>query len=242
MVEEAIKLLAEIDGVLQLGEGVARVNEAQDIETKTLNFLQNSLDFNSLLGRKYDKWRRQGYWKHQSMDGFALRSHLVPLENLRGFLTDYLDEKDIKPSPTQKYVGTGKPFTGRSVLRDILSRAKKKIDIQDNYLDHEIFAILQPYFEANASLKARLLTSDKVKPGFMTDFPLFLKQYGRVEAKINDKAHIRFIILDGTEVYSTGSSIKDIGKKGDAVLKIESDEAKKAIEDFETWWNGGSDI
>lgn len=244
MEEEAIKLLAEIDKILQLGEkGLARVSEANEVEKKLKDFMQTHLDFDSELGREYEKWSKTGTWYQDVVsNGFANRSHLAPVQTLRSFLTRLLDTSDIKIPPTQQYVRTGEVFTGRRVLRDILSLAKTRIDIQDNYLDQEIFAILQPYFENNPNLSARLLTSDKFKPGFMTDFPLFLKQYGRVEAKTNNQAHIRTIILDGSDVYSTGSSIKDIGNKGDAILKIKGDEAKKAIEDFETWWSSGQEI
>lgn len=240
--EEALKLLEEIDRVLQLGEGVARVNEAAEVETKALSFLQESLDFDSLLGRRYDKWRKQGYWKNESRDGYALRSHLAPLGILRQFLTDYLEEKDVKAPLKQEFVGTGKVYSGRSALREILSHAKTKIDIQDNYLDPEIFAILEPYFENNANLEARLLT-EKVRNAFKSDFALFQKQFGRISAKAHDNAHGRFIILDGNEVFSVGHSLKDIGKKADVISKIEVEATRQeAVKNFENWWNDGKEV
>ncbi len=239
--EEALKILAEIDKILQLGQkGLARVNETDDVEKRAKEFLQNNLDFDSELGRRYEKWNSATWWKDIPRDGFATTSHLAPLGNLRQFLTDFLDERDIKPLSNQQYVRTGEVFAGRRILRDILSRAKEKIDIQDNYLDLEIFAILEPYFQNNANLGVRLLTGDNVSSAFKSDFALFSKQFGRVNAKTHDQAHGRFIILDSNEVFSVGHSLKDVGKKADVISKVEADEAKrKAIEDFETWWNGG---
>ncbi len=244
MEEEAIKLLAEIDKVLQLGEkGLARVSEANGAEKKLKDFMQTHLDFDSELGREYEKWSKTGTWYQDVVsNGFANRSHLAPVQTLRGFLTKLLDASDIKTPPTQQYVRTGEVFSGRRVLRDILSRAKSKIDIQDNYLDPEVFAILEPYFQNNANIEARLLTN-QASNAFKSDLALFSKQFGRVAAKTHNQAHIRLIILDGDEVFGVGHSLKDIGKKADAVSKIEDEVAKKkAIEDFENWWGAGSDI
>lgn len=242
--EESLNLLKEIDNVLSLGEkGLARVNETDDVENKAKNFLKINLDLNSELGREYDKWGKGTWWKTMSRDGYANDTHLAPLKGLRGFLTRFLDISDVGVSPSQQYIKTNEVYSGRRALRMILSKAKNKIDIQDNYLDHEVFFILEPYFQSNTNLNARLLTSDKVKNSFLSDYPLFFNQFGRVEAKTYDQAHGRLIILDNTEVYSVGHSLKDIGNKADVISKIETEEARKqAISDFESWWTNGKEI
>ena len=242
--EETLNLLAEIDKVLDLGQkGLARVDEANGIEKKANDFLKNNLDFDAELGREYDKWSRATRWQDVSRDGYANRSHLAPLQPLRDFITRFLDASDIKTHPAQQYIRTGEVFVGRRALRDILSQAKTKIYIQDNYLDQEVFALIQPYFENNTDLEARLLTTDKISTAFKSDLNMFTKQFGRIAAKTHNQAHGRFIILDDSDVYSVGHSLKDVGKKADAILKIENNEAKKkSIEDFENWWSGGQKI
>ncbi len=242
--EESLNLLKEIDNVLSLGEkGLARVNETNEVEIKAKNFLKTNLDLNSELGREYDKWGKGTWWKTMSRDGYTNDTHLAPLKGLREFLTRFLDVSDVGISPSQQYIKTNEVYSGRKALRDILSRVKNAIDIQDNYLDHEVFFILEPYFQNNANLKARLLTSDKFKNSFLSDFSLFSSQFGRVEAKTHDQAHGRLIVLDNTEVYSVGHSLKDIGKKADVISKIETEEARKqAISDFDSWWTNGKEI
>ncbi len=243
MKEEAIKLLAKTDETLLLGKkGLARVTETNEVEKELKTFLNANLDFDSELGREYEKWSKTTIWKTIPGDGFANQSYISPIIMLRDFLTRFLDVSDIQAPPTQQYVKTGEVYTGRKVLRDILSRAKNKIDVQDNYLDQEIFAILQPYFENNANIEVRLLTN-QANNAFKSDFDVFSKQYGRAKAKYNNQAHIRLIILDSNEVFSIGHSLKDVGKKADAVSKIEDDDArKKAIDDFESWWKNGTQI
>lgn len=242
--KEALNLLKEIDNVLTLGEkGLVRVNEAKDIEKRTKEFLKNNLDSDSELGREYEKWSKSTLWKTVSRDGFANDSHLAPLKRLREFLTKLLDTSDIEASASQQYVKTGEVYSGRRALRNILSKAKNKIDIQDNYLDHEVFVVLEPYMQNNTNLNVRLLTGDKIKASFKSDFSLFFSQFGRVEAKTHNQAHGRFIILDDDEVFSIGHSLKDIGKKADVISKIETENARKrAINDFENWWKNGKKV
>jgi hypothetical protein len=242
--DDTLKLLAEIDKVISLGQkGLARVNEANDVAKKAEDFLKNNLNIDDEFGREFDKWSKVSRWQDMSRDGYANRSHLAPLQPLRDFLTRFLDTSDVKTILAQQYVRTGEVFTGRRAIRDILSQAKSKIDIQDNYLDSEVFAILEPYFENNANLQSRLLTGTRVNNAFQSDLTVFAKQFGRISAKAHDQAHGRFIILDGEDVYSVGHSLKDLGKKADVISKIGSEEAlKKAIEDFENWWRAGQEI
>lgn len=242
--EDALNIIQEIDKVLALGEkGLARESEARDVEIRAKNFLENTLDLDSELGREYDKWHRSPIWKTPSHDGFANNSYLSPLSSLRNFITKLLDESDVDVPVDQQYIGTGKVFTGRKALREILKNAKVNVDIQDNYIDQEIFAILEPYLENNSSLQVRILTSDKAKPSFLSDFEAFKNQFGRTAAKIHDQSHGRFVILDGSDVFSVGHSLKDIGKKADVISKITDDAARTdTIKDFEKWWADGLEI
>ena len=47
------------------------------------------------------------------------------------------------------------------------------------------------------------------------------KEYSNIEIISTDIFHDRFIIIDNKELYNIGSSLKDIGKKGSSVNKIE---------------------
>lgn len=46
-------------------------------------------------------------------------------------------------------------------------------------------------------------------------------QYPAIYTKLFNDAHDRFIIIDNTEVYHIGASLKDLGKKWFAFTKIE---------------------
>lgn len=232
----AFEILTDIDRVLSLGH-LARTDETDKAENMGRVFLATALDKNSILGRSFDIWNHQPAWKLMSTNGYATKSHLEPLDGLRGWITKYLDELDSEPSPNQHYVKTGEVYTGRKVIRSIVEQAQSSIDIQDNYLDHTILSLLEPLVISNSSVVVRLLT-DRVSGTLLSDLPLFLQQYNvNVELKKHKAAHGRFIFIDKSVVYSTGSSLKDHGKKGDIITKVEIEaEKNKLIADFENWW------
>jgi len=60
---------------------------------------------------------------------------------------------------------------------------------------------------------------------FKLDLERFNKQYEPIEVKEFEKAHDRFLILDETEVYHIGASLKDLGKKWFAFSKLNIDPA-----------------
>lgn len=73
--------------------------------------------------------------------------------------------------------------------------------------------------EANSVSKDFLLTASdgkKYKTRFNT-------QYEPIEVKEFAKSHGRFLIIDQTEVYHIGASLKDLGKKWFAFSKLNID-------------------
>ena len=47
------------------------------------------------------------------------------------------------------------------------------------------------------------------------------EQYGDFEIKSFNKSHDRFLIIDETEIYHLGASLKDLGKKWFAFSKLD---------------------
>lgn len=46
-------------------------------------------------------------------------------------------------------------------------------------------------------------------------------QYGNIELKLFDKSHDRFLIIDGSDIYHLGASLKDLGKRWFAFSKMD---------------------
>ncbi|HEY5593288.1 MAG TPA: hypothetical protein VIK55_20010 [Paludibacter sp.] len=47
------------------------------------------------------------------------------------------------------------------------------------------------------------------------------EQYGNFEIQEFNKSHDRFLIIDGSEVFHLGASLKDLGKKWFAFSKLD---------------------
>jgi len=48
-------------------------------------------------------------------------------------------------------------------------------------------------------------------------------QYSPIDVEVFKKAHDRFLIIDHTEIYHIGASLKDLGKKWFAFSKLNID-------------------
>ena len=53
------------------------------------------------------------------------------------------------------------------------------------------------------------------------DLQRYNSQYPSIEVEIFSDAHDRFLIIDGTELYHIGASLKDLGKKWFAFSRMD---------------------
>ena len=106
----------------------------------------------------------------------------------------------------------GQIYDAYSLLIDILSKAKKEIIIIDNYAGKELLDIIK-----DISIDIKIVSSN-------IDSTLKKKyesQYSNVTFINNNTFHDRFIIIDRKELYNSGASFKDLGKKCFSLNKIE---------------------
>ena len=61
------------------------------------------------------------------------------------------------------------------------------------------------------------------------DITKFNAQYPKLSVKTTTDFHDRFLILDKSEVYHIGASIKDAGKKSFGITKIEDKDLVKSL-------------
>ena len=109
----------------------------------------------------------------------------------------------------------GQIYDAYSLLMDILSKAKNEIIIIDNYAGKELLDIIK-----DISIDIKIVSSS-------IDSTLKKKyesQYSNVTFINNNTFHDRFIIIDRKELYNSGASFKDLGKKCFSLNKIEDKE------------------
>ena len=125
-------------------------------------------------------------------------------------------EENIK----QKIFFEGQIYDAYSLIIDIIKKANRKITIIDNYIDDSILKMLA---KKNKNVEVTILTS--IKSDIQNiDIQKFNKEYPTLKVAKTDKFHDRFVLLDNTEMYHLGASIKDLGKKCFAISKVENEE------------------
>ncbi len=111
----------------------------------------------------------------------------------------------------------GQIYDAFSFIVGLVKKAKKEIILIDNYVDVNTLNIL---CKKNNGVDVVITTAGK---GSLStkDITKFNAQYPKLSVKTNTDFHDRFLIVDKTEVYHIGASIKDAGKKSFGITRIE---------------------
>ena len=125
-----------------------------------------------------------------------------------------LEDKTQKPNEGIFY--DGQIYDAYAFINDLLKSAKKEVTLIDNYIDDTVFTLFSKY--PNLTFKIYTQTISKQ---LELDYQKYKAQYQNIELKEFKKAHDRFLIIDSTEIYHIGASLKDLGKKWFAFSKFE---------------------
>ena len=130
-------------------------------------------------------------------------------------------EENIK----QEIFFKGQIWDSYELIIDIVKSAKAKILIIDNYIDDSILKMLQ---KKNKNVEVTILTSQNSTINKL-DVKKFNEQYPILKIAITSKFHDRFIVIDNTDLYHCGASLKDLGRKCFAISKIDDVEYVEKI-------------
>ena len=133
---------------------------------------------------------------------------LINHENRILKLEESLDKLSSKQA---SIIYDGKIYDAYSILVDILNKAREEIIIIDNYANKELLDILRN-INKNIIILSKNLDSILIKK--------YNNQYDNISFISNNPFHDRYIILDKKDVYVSGMSLKDIGKKYSYIYKI----------------------
>lgn len=139
-------------------------------------------------------------------------------EKIFKYISDHEEE-------TQKIFYEGQIFDAFSLLTDIVSHARKEIVLIDGYIDIITLNVLSKK-NAGVAVFAYTLPNAKITA---KDIANFNAQYPTLTVKKTAAFHDRFLIIDGTEGYHIGASLKDAGKKCFGINRIEGTGVIKAI-------------
>ena len=192
----------------------------------------------SIRGTKFRKWATK-ILKDHLLRGYTLNNSFYQIEEKIDRRLSKQDEKIealegkvdvfVKTSipPKQGVFYEGEVFDADVFVTKYIVAAKKTIVLIDNYVN---MTTLEMLAKKEKGVQLKIITSKKGNNLAKSDIQRFQEQYGNLEIVENEAFHDRFIIIDDKELYVSGASLKDLGKKCFAFNKIDSNEIPKLKE------------
>ena len=181
---------------------------------------------NSPKAIKFRRWATN-VLKHYIQNGYVINSEKITHERFKELESDIsllksqvaniskgLENSTIQPKRGIFY--DGQMYDAYAFVNNLLKSAKSEIVLIDNYIDETVFTLFSKY----PNVKIKIYTGN-ISKQLRLDFQKYKAQYKNIELQEFKKAHDRFLILDSTELYHIGASLKDLGKKWFAFSKFE---------------------
>ena len=130
--------------------------------------------------------------------------------------------------PNQGVFFEGQVFDAYELASKIIRSAKISIVLIDNYIDETTLTHLSKKAKA---VKVLLLTKT-MSNQLNLDVKKANEQYGNFEIRVFTSSHDRFIIIDNSDVYHLGASLKDLGKKWFAFSKMDKSSVSSIIKEI----------
>jgi hypothetical protein len=117
--------------------------------------------------------------------------------------------------PVEGIFFDGQIFDAYEFICRLIKKAKNCVVLIDNYIDETVLAMLD---KRGKGVQAIVYTR-QINTQLRLDIERHNLQYPSIEVRILSRSHDRFLLVDD-EVYHIGASLKDLGKKWVAVMKM----------------------
>lgn len=171
----------------------------------------------SIRGTQFRQWAN-GVLKEYLLKGYSVNRRLTELEHTvaeHSRKIDFFVRTSLPPVEGIFY--DGQLFDAYKFATDLIRSARKSLLLIDNYVDESVLLMLS---KRNADVTADIYTQ-AVSHQLQLDLQKHNSQYPPIELHTYKKCHDRFLIIDGTDIYHIGVSLKDLGKKMFAFSKLE---------------------
>ena len=118
----------------------------------------------------------------------------------------------------------GQIYDAYELVSRLAKSARKRIILIDNYIDESVLTLLD---KRGDGVSAEIYTR---QPGaqLQLDIRRHDSQYAPIPVHVLTRSHDRFLLLDD-EVYHIGASLKDLGKRWFAIMKMQETGAEDII-------------
>lgn len=181
----------------------------------------------SQRGTQFRQWANK-VLKEYLLKGYSINQRINQLENkIDSRLTDHDRQLEELTNKVDFFVRTSLPpvegiffdgqiFDAYKFASELIKSAKRSLVLIDNYVDESVLLMLS---KRQPGVTATVYTQ-RITPQLQLDLDKFNGQYPPVDVRTCKLSHDRFLIIDDTEVYHIGASLKDLGKKWFAFSKL----------------------
>lgn len=178
---------------------------------------------NSRNATLFRRWAN-GVLKDYLLKGYSVNQRLndmgKELAQIKSTLSEHSEKIDffVRTSlpPVEGIFFDGQIFDAYKFAADLVKSAKTSLLLIDNYVNESTLFMMS---KRNPGVSATVFTQ-RITPQLQLDLDRFNDQYPPVNLRTYRNCHDRFLIVDDTEVYHIGASLKDLGKKMFAFSKL----------------------
>lgn len=172
---------------------------------------------NSKNATLFRKWANS-VLKDYLLKGYSINKRLSELERTVAQHTEKIDffVRTALP-PVEGIFYNSQIFDAYKFATDLVKSARRSIVLIDNYVDETVLLMLS---KRSVGVSATIYTQ-RITQQLQLDLDRHNSQYPPIDIRTYRDSHDRFLIVDETDVYHIGASLKDLGKKMFAFSKLD---------------------
>ena len=162
-------------------------------------------------------------WANKVLKDYLLKGYSINrrLSELEQTVSEHSKKIDffVRTSlpPVEGIFFDGQIFDAYKFASDLIKSARQSLVLIDNYVDESVLLMLS---KRQPGVTATIYTQ-RITSQLRLDLDRHNGQYPPVDVRTCKFSHDRFLIVDETDVYHIGASLKDLGKKMFAFSKLD---------------------
>lgn len=223
-------LREELQGLATVAKFAIVQNEGGRQVTRMIDFynldmiLSVGYRVKSSQGILFRQWANK-VLKEYLLKGYSINQRFERLEQ-RVSRTEEKIDFFVRTSlpPVEGVFFDGQIYDAYELASRLVKSARKRIILIDNYIDETVLTLLDKRADGVTAEIYTRQTSQQLQ----LDIQRHDSQYAPIPVHILTRSHDRFLLLDD-DVYHIGASLKDLGKRWFAIMKMQETKAEEII-------------
>lgn len=223
-------LREELQGLATVAKFAIVQNEGGRQVTRMIDFynldmiLSVGYRVKSSQGVLFRQWANK-VLKEYLLKGYSINQRFERLEQ-RVSRTEEKIDFFVRTSlpPVEGVFFDGQIYDAYELASRLVKSARKRIILIDNYIDETVLTLL----DKRADGVTTEIYTQQISQQLQLDIQRHDSQYAPIPVHLLTRSHDRFLLLDD-DVYHIGASLKDLGKRWFAIMKMQETKTEEII-------------